>query len=225
MRGISNILFDMDGVLINSNAAIETFWKNWAEKENISIGAADIREKVHGRPTLETIELLFHQTPAPVKEAIYSSAKQFDNNMRPALLPGVKQLVSSLHAAGITTGVVTSAPADRVQYMLQPHGIYHLFNAIVTSADYNKGKPDPEPYRTMAIRLGTQPRCCLVFEDADSGIRAALDAGMYVVAVNNSAFAHEPRVLANIPDFTELSLHGASLLGNEGLLAQIVFSC
>ncbi|RFM25919.1 HAD family hydrolase [Deminuibacter soli] len=220
---ISRVLFDMDGVLINSNAAIETFWSEWASKEKLAITEADIRHKIHGRPTLETIDLLFAGSADETKQNIYSEARLFDITMRPLLLPGVKRFVTQLHAASVVTGVVTSAPAERITHMLQPHGIYHLFNAMVTSEDYTKGKPDPEPYTVMATRLAVKPSCCLVFEDADSGIRAALDAGMQVVAVNN-AFEHE-RVIGHIPDFAGITMNGASILHNGNLLAQIDFSC
>lgn len=202
---IAAILFDLDGVILNSNPEIETFWGGWAEREGIPFNEQVIKEKIHGRTTWETIHTLFHHADQARKQEIYDDGVSFDLTMQPALIPGVKEFISGIAARKFPFILVTSSPNKRAWHFLRQHGLDRYFADSITMEDVTKGKPDPEPYLKGAAKLGISPDACLVFEDSDSGIRSGLDAGMRVVAVNNSQFEAD-RLIWKINDFRELQI-------------------
>ncbi|MCF1716580.1 HAD family phosphatase [Flavihumibacter sp. RY-1] len=202
---ISAILFDLDGVILDSNPVIEAFWGKWAEREGIPFNEQIIKETIHGRTTWETIHTLFVHADDARKQEIYDDGVSFDLTMQPALIPGVQDFISGIADRGLPFILVTSSPHKRAWHFLRQQGLAQYFTDSITMEDVTKGKPDPEPYLKGAAKLGIDPDACLVFEDSDSGIRSGLDAGMRVVAVNNSNFNHE-RVIWTISDFTELQV-------------------
>jgi sugar-phosphatase len=211
---ISAILFDLDGVILDSNPEIEAFWGGWAEREGIPINEQIIKETIHGRTTWETIHTLFHHADNVRKQEIYDDGVSFDLTMQPAMMPGVLDFVSGIAKRGLPFMLVTSSPHKRAWHFLRQHGLDQYFKDSITMDDVTKGKPDPEPYLKGAAKLGIEPEACLVFEDSDSGIRAGLAAGMRVVAVNNSNFDHE-RVIWKIRDFREMEI-GDQFIGLDG---------
>ena len=219
---ISAILFDLDGVILDSNPVIETFWGKWAEREGIPFNEQIIKEKIHGRTTWETIHTLFHYADDVRKQEIYDDGVSFDLTMQPALIPGVQEFISGIADRGLPFILVTSSPHKRAWHFLRQQGLDQHFTDSITMEDVTKGKPDPEPYLKGAAKLGINPEHCLVFEDSDSGIKSGLAAGMRVVAVNNSNFDHE-RVIWMIRDFTELQVGEQQLRlkgqGDSGKLA------
>lgn len=207
---ISAILFDLDGVILDSNPEIEKFWGGWAEREGIPFNEQVIKEKIHGRTTWETIHTLFVHADDARKQEIYDDGVSFDLTMQPALIPGVQDFISGIADRGLPFILVTSSPHKRAWHFLRQKGLDQHFTDSITMEDVTKGKPDPEPYLKGAAKLGINPENCLVFEDSDSGIKSGLAAGMRVVAVNNSNFDHE-RVIWMIRDFTELQVEAQQL--------------
>ena len=180
---IEAIIFDLDGVIIDSNPEIERFWLEWANKEGFTISKAEIRDAIHGRKGVETIELLFHASSKDTKKAIIDSAKVFDSNMQPSLIKGIDVLVQQINVLGIPTGIVTSSHFSRTKKMLDLHQLFESFAFFITAEDVLRGKPDPEPYRKMQEKLQVPASTCLVFEDAISGIQSAKAAGMQVIGI------------------------------------------
>ncbi len=165
---VKAIVFDMDGVIIDSIAEIEKFWEGWASKEKVNFNNDVIVKYNHGRTTTETIEQLFSRSLSGVKEQIAISAGDFDTAMRPELIEGVFSFLSQLSTLDVRMGLVTSSPTERVNKLLNLNDTYHFFNAIITGDDIKHGKPHPEPYLKIADKLKTDPKDCLVFEDSDS---------------------------------------------------------
>jgi len=207
---ISAILFDLDGVILDSNPEIEKFWGGWASREGIPFNEQVIKEKIHGRTTWETIHTLFVHADDARKQEIYDDGVSFDLTMQPALIPGVQDFISGIADRGLPFILVTSSPHKRAWHFLRQQGLDQHFTDSITMEDVTKGKPDPEPYLKGAAKLGINPENCLVFEDSDSGIKSGLAAGMRVVAVNNSNFDHE-RVIWMIRDFTQLQVEAQQL--------------
>jgi sugar-phosphatase len=214
---IKAVAFDMDGVLIDSNQAIENFWRQWAYHEQIAYTQQTIDVFIHGRTTQQTIQELFAESAPDVKDRIQAEAMDFDLTMQPALIAHIDSFLPRLSAHISSIALVTSAPKQRALKMLGPHGIDSYFQQLVTGEEVGLGKPHPEPYLTAANKLGIAPEECLVFEDSDSGIASALAAGMFVVAVNNVRMISE-RIIAHIRDYSalhienqRLTLAGASL--------------
>lgn len=120
------------------------------------------------------------------KEALYRAAARSGV----ALLPGVRDLVATLHAADFPQAIGSSAPRANVDLILEMTGLHAHMQAAVAMEDTTKGKPDPEVFLLAAARLGVAPSRCLVFEDAPVGIQAAKSAGMKAVGV--TFIGHHP---------------------------------
>ena len=120
-------------------------------------------------------------------------------------IAGFEALVADLHAHGVRTAVVTSSNVPKMEsvYRYQP-GFRSLFDAILTSEDFEHSKPDPDCYLKAAERLGAQIDECIVFEDSFNGLRSGRVAQMAVVglATTNSAEAIAPLSDIQITDYT-----------------------
>lgn len=205
------VLFDMDGVVIDSKSEIERFWYSWMSAKGVVCQPNTLHDFVHGRTTRETIQGLFGHLSEVEKEEIVREALAFDLTMRPGLVPGVKPLLEQLASHKVKVGLVTSSVAERVRNILQSLGVEQFFLAMVTAKDITLGKPHPEAYLRMSEKLDVSPDKCLVFEDSVSGITSALRAGMHVVAIQEEVMKAEVLRLGVkrvIPDFSSVSLKG-----------------
>lgn len=217
---IKAVIFDLDGVIINSNPEIEKFWHHWAAKTNRQLTRQDITEHIHGRKGVETLGALFSDISNQTKDAIIKEAIEFDSCMNPEPIKGAYQFIQTLLQLKIPIGLVTSSHNKRALLMLEKQHLNGNFEAHVTAEDVNNGKPHPEPYLTMAQKLNVQPEYCLVFEDAISGVQSAKAAGMEVIGINNEAAADN--LLANgasyvAASFDELTISNTKLLLKNGL--------
>jgi HAD superfamily hydrolase (TIGR01509 family) len=218
-KNIEAIIFDLDGVIIDSNPAIIEFWSNWANKEGFELNDTMIREWVFGRKVTATIEGLFAHITEERKKEIEQSGYLFDQAMQPAGILGIQKFIQSLTDIKFTIGVATSSHHARMLQMLERVGVADSFVHFVTAHDVSKGKPDPEPYLKMAEKLGVQPAHCLVFEDANSGTQSAIAAGMQTIGIGNDLtkddllFYGAKEVIA---DFTEIQLQIGQLITNNG---------
>jgi len=190
-RIIKAIIFDLDGVIIDSNPEIEKFWHGWAAKTERELTRKNITEHIHGRKGVETLEALFNDISAETKEAIIKDAIEFDSQMNPEPVGGIYHFIQTLLHLKIPIGLVTSSHKKRALLMLQKQDLHKCFQAHVTSEDVTNGKPHPEPYLAIAKKLGQEPADCLVFEDAISGVLSAKAAGMDVIGINANDAAED----------------------------------
>jgi beta-phosphoglucomutase len=114
------------------------------------------------------------------KEELYKAAAR---RQGVELLPGVRSLLEGLHAAGFGQAIGSSAPRGNLDLILQLTGVSHLFDALVSMEDTQRGKPDPQVFLIAAERVGARPQDSVVFEDAPAGVQAAKAGGMKCVAV------------------------------------------
>lgn len=215
---IKAVIFDLDGVIIDSNPAIESFWKSWTDKENITLTDAMISEWIYGRKIGDTISGVFDHLREDRKKEIHISAHAFDTTMQPDAIQGVVTFIQLLGSSGIPTGVVTSSHHSRMLKMLERIGIDRNFTHFVTAHDVTHGKPHPEPYEKMCEKMNVSREHCLVFEDAISGILSARAAGMHAVGIGNEITG--PALLSagacdTVEDFTSLVITGNKLLISE----------
>lgn len=194
---IQAVIFDLDGVIVDSNPAIEEFWKTLADKYGISLTEPLIRQWIHGRKIGDTLSGLFHHLSAKQLEEIRESAYLFDQDLQPGPIPGIVSFVQTLQELEIPTGIVTSSHHSRMQEMIRQLGLLQQFSHFVTAHDVSKGKPDPEPYLAMGTKMNIAAEHCLVFEDAISGIQSATGAGMHAIGIGKE----DAR--------TDLTFHGA----------------
>lgn len=171
------VLFDLDGVLVDSTPAVERIWRDWAAQRGLDAGA--ILAVAHGRRTVETIRLVAPDLDADAEalQLEQTEVEALDGVLR---VDAARALLSSLPEEG--WGVVTSGTRALATRRLEHTGL-PVPRTLVTAEDVTNGKPDPEAYLAGARLLGVPPADCVVIEDAPSGIRAARAAGMPVVAV------------------------------------------
>ncbi|MFM1951151.1 MAG: hypothetical protein RL418_838 [Actinomycetota bacterium] len=164
------LLFDNDGVLVDSMPTAVTAWRQWGEKYHPGF---ELTHEHHGKRAQDLVLDM-------VGEQLFKEADDYINSLEQDLahltvpLDGSVEFLRSLTPG--TWTVVTSANPNLARARLQAAGI-PIPKELVTAWDVSKGKPDPEPYLKGASNLGFDISECVVFEDAPSGIQAGLDAG------------------------------------------------
>lgn len=176
----SAILFDLDGVLVDSTKSVARQWSLWAQENGIDPDKAV--EIAHGRRTIESVRLLAPHLNADA-ETIKIEQREVDDDDGVVVMPGAAKLLASLPRdrwCVVTSGTRRLATSRLKQGNLTQPKIF------VTADDVVDGKPHPEPYLKGASSLGFSPAECLVIEDAPAGIASAHAAGMKVVALTTT---------------------------------------
>ena len=177
MRRISAVLFDLDGVLVESKEATERVWLGWALANGI--GEDELRSAMHGVRSVEVVRALRPGLDS-VLEAEAIERRQAEDLRGVRAIPGAAAAMRALREDRVA--VVTSATRPLAAARLGAAGI-ELPSVVVYADDVTRGKPDPEGYLTAASRLGVQPSEALVVEDAPPGIEAGRAAGAATVGV------------------------------------------
>jgi sugar-phosphatase len=179
------ILFDLDGVLVDSTPAVTRVWARWAVQHGFE-PERTVRE-AHGRPSIESIrELLPHADHEALNRELEAQEIADTDGVIP--LPGALELLNSLPAD--RWAIVTSCTRDLAEVRIRVAGLPLPAN-IVTSSEITNGKPDPEPYLKGASKLDINPADCLVVEDVPAGIRSGKAAGARVIALRTTATDQE----------------------------------
>ncbi|MGA8491441.1 MAG: HAD family hydrolase [Terriglobales bacterium] len=179
------ILFDLDGVLVDSTPAVIRVWSRWAIAHGFD--PEEVVRNAHGRPSIETIRGYLPQADAEAenREVERGEIEDLDGVVP---LPGARELLSALPPERWT--IVTSCTRRLAQTRLRAAGL-PVPDRLVTCDDIKNGKPDPEPYLKGAVFLGVSARDCVVVEDAPAGIRAGKAAGARVIACRTTAAESE----------------------------------
>jgi sugar-phosphatase len=179
------ILFDLDGVLVDSTAAVARVWRRWASE--LGLEAEAVIHAAHGRRSIETVRVLAPQLDA-VEENKRVESMEIADREGVIAQPGTMPLLVSLPAGRFS--VVTSATRALAAARLEHAGI-PVPESFISADDVVEGKPSPEPYLRGAQLLGLPPADCLVFEDTAAGIASAKAAGMRVVGLCTTYSANE----------------------------------
>ncbi|AOY95521.1 HAD family hydrolase [Cupriavidus sp. USMAA2-4] len=183
----SAAIFDMDGLLIDSERTIMDTWLSVARDFGVDIAPARYLEIV-GRAAPECFamlttmlgsESLFREAQARVRQRLHAPT---DTPLFP-LKPGAHTLLTTLAEAGIPCAVASSSNRQEIESRLDQVGVLGFFRALAGGNEVPRGKPDPAVYQLAASRLQAAPATCLAFEDSENGARAADRAGMRVVTV------------------------------------------
>jgi sugar-phosphatase len=204
------ILFDLDGVLVDSQAVVVRTWHEWAKEKDLDADDAErILEVAHGR---RPAEVLRDFAPELDADAEARELERMETNDLEGVLEieGARELLSSLPADGWT--VVTSGTRALASGRMEHVGL-PLPERFVSADDVENGKPHPEAYLKGAEILGVSPEACVVVEDAPSGVSSARSAGMRVIAVATTYREddlHEAdAVVASLTDFQATLLDGS----------------
>jgi mannitol-1-/sugar-/sorbitol-6-phosphatase len=204
VRRISVVLFDLDGVLVESRESTERVWLAWASKNGIEEGA--LRSAMHGVRSAEVVRALRPDLDAAA-ESDEIERRQAEDVDGLVAIPGAVAALGALKSdrvAVVTSGTRPLALARLAAAGIEPPAV------IVFGGDVSRGKPDPEGYLAAACRLGADPAEALVVEDAPPGIEAAKAAGMVAVALPTTHAREElgraDVVLESLEELPELLL-------------------
>lgn len=173
----SAILFDLDGVLVDSTRQVDREWREWAKRKGVDGDA--IMAIAHGVRTIEVIRRVAPHLAAETEAAAIENREASDQS-GVVVMPGALELVRSIPDG--RWGVVTSGSRPLARNRLRHCGL-PVPEVLVSSDDVTQGKPHPEPYLKGAEWLGLAPGECLVIEDAPAGIQSARAAGMEVIGL------------------------------------------
>ena len=176
----SAMLFDLDGVLIDSTPAVARVWTQWAIRHGFD-PEKTVRE-AHGRPSIESIRELLPDADHEA-ENLEVERQEIEDTGGVIPLPGALALLTSL--APNRWAIVTSCTRPLAEVRIRTAGL-PVPPAIITSSDITNGKPHPEPYITGARALGFTPETCLVVEDVPAGIRSGKAAGARVIGLRTT---------------------------------------
>lgn len=204
------VIFDMDGVIVDSNPAHKIALKQFCREHNYELTDEHLIKKIFGRTNREWITTLFGQLPeekiiqyTEEKEALYR--KIFDADIKP--LPGLIAFLDLLTANNIPMAIGTSAPRSNVDFTLSKTNTGKYFKTILHDTFVTYSKPHPEIYLKSAQALSLPNSKCIVIEDSLSGIAAGKSAGSPVIGITTT---HTKEELSDcdlvIDDFSGLSL-------------------
>ncbi len=203
------VIFDLDGVLVDSSAFHFEAWRAWAEEVGLAerVSRAWFRE-TFGRRNADVFDTLYDEELSTEEIQRHSDRKEalFRERARGRLepLPGARELVTALSEAGVGLALGTSAPRENAMMMLEELGLAPFFDVRVTGDDVTVGKPAPQVFQQAAERLGVLPGRSLVIEDAAAGVEAAHRAGMAAIAVNEQPLAGHRRAERVVGSLAEL---------------------
>ena len=176
------VLFDLDGVLVDSTPAVARVWAGWAREHGFS-DPDEIVRMAHGRPSIATIrELLPNANHEAENREV--ERREIEDLEGVIPLPGATELLQTLPRDA--WAIVTSCTRPLAGVRIAAAGLPEPKH-LVTASDVLRGKPDPEPYRKGAQILGLAASDCIVLEDAPAGIRAGKVAGARVLALRTTA--------------------------------------
>jgi beta-phosphoglucomutase len=201
-------IFDMDGVIIDSNPFHKVALKQFCQKYGHDLSEEQLKEKIYGRTNKDWITNVFGKLDerklrayADEKEALFRKLYEQDVHA----LKGLITFLEAMDRLGIPRAIATSAPRTNVDFTLVHTGIEKYFSVILDDSFVSKGKPDPQIYIKTAEALKLSPENCVVFEDSLSGVQAGKRAGCKVVGVTTT---HSAKELSEtdlvINDFSEI---------------------
>jgi beta-phosphoglucomutase len=188
------IIFDMDGVLIDSNPTHKIALKQFCKQHGQDLTEQQLRDKIYGRTNKDWIPNVFPGIDAATlqkygdeKEALFRQL--YENEIKP--LRGLIPFLEMLDRNKIPRAIGTSAPRENVDFTLDKTGIRNYFDIILDEKFVTKGKPDPEIYTKCVAALKLPAEKCIVIEDSLSGVQAGKAAGCKVIGVTTTHTADE----------------------------------
>ncbi|MBQ4405795.1 MAG: beta-phosphoglucomutase [Bacteroidales bacterium] len=204
------LIFDLDGVLVDSAKYHYLAWKVLADKLGFEFTEKD-NERLKGVSRMKSLEILLEiggvimsdemkEKAATEKNELYRS---YIAKMTPdEILPGVEDFLKEVKAAGIKTAI--GSASKNTPLILERTGLAKYFDAVADGTMVSKAKPDPEVFLKGAELLGVEPKECVVFEDAEAGVEAAHNAGMKAVGIGSATTLGKAEMV--IPNFVGFRL-------------------
>lgn len=207
---IQAVIFDLDGVIVSTDECHYQAWKRMAEEENIPFNRT-INERLRGVSRMESLDIILENSAREYsnKEKAKLAARKnsyyvelIQSLSENDLLPGALHTLRSLRENRIKIAIGSSS--KNTPLIMKRLGIESMFDGVADGNDISRSKPDPEVFLLAAQKLGMSPSDCLVVEDADSGVEAALRAGMKVLGVGSEK--NNPRATVTAGDLSSFNL-------------------
>jgi beta-phosphoglucomutase len=201
---IGAFIFDMDGVIVDSNPLHRVVWEEYNRRHGIET-TEEMQQRMYGKRNDEIVRDYFGAQLTSEEVFAHGAAKEelYREMLRPrietALVPGIREFLQRY--PDVPKAVGTNAEPANLNFVLDETGLRPFFRAAIDGHQVRRAKPDPEVFLRAAAALGAQPEECIVFEDSYSGVQAGVAAGMRVVGI---ATTHPelPGASLVIPDFT-----------------------
>jgi mannitol-1-/sugar-/sorbitol-6-phosphatase len=210
----SALLFDMDGVLIDSTPAAARVWRNWALAHGFD--PQEVVARAHGRPSIMTIRDYLPYADHEAENRIVER-QEIEDLEGVVPLPGARELLAALPPERWT--ISTSATRPLAEVRLRAAGLC-VPERIITATDITHGKPHPEPYLKAAAALGFAPEDCVVVEDAVAGVQSGRAAGARVIGFPSTFTAEKLKAVGAewvIKNCSEMRLESSDLELRIGL--------
>ena len=195
-------LFDLDGVVFDTEPQYTVFWGSQCREFHPE--RPGLEHEIKGQTLVQIYEAWFSGELTDKQALITERLNQFEQQMDYNYVAGFEAYIAQLRQQGVKMAVVTSSNQPKMQAVYKHHPEFRdLFDAILTSEDFERSKPDPDCNLKAAERFGVEPKDCVVFEDSFNGLKSGRAAGMYVVglATTNSADAIRPYCDEVISDY------------------------
>jgi len=209
-------LFDLDGVVFNTEPQYSIFWGAVCRQYHPE--HPGLEDEIKGSTLVQIYDRWFGGELASAQADITRRLDAYEAQMHYDFIDGFEEMMRLLRERGVRTALVTSSNRPKMESVYRQHPAFRaLFDAILTSEDFERSKPDPDCYLKAAARLGSAPAACVVFEDSFNGLRSGRSAGMKVVGVasTNSKEAITPYSDLQVSDYVRLDIEQLELLLRE----------
>lgn len=204
------VIFDMDGVLIDSYHAHFQSWLQVAGDYGLEPFTEETFSKTFGRTSRDIIQMLWGDRVAEARVAEIDDRKEAHYRERIAkefpAMDGADDLIAALHKAGFAIAIGSSGPPANVRAAMNGLRSSGAISATVTGNEVTRGKPDPEVFLKAAGKLKLSPQACAVIEDAPAGVEAAVRAGMTAIAITGTVerekLSHAHLIVDSLRDLT-----------------------
>jgi HAD superfamily hydrolase (TIGR01509 family) len=214
------VIFDMDGVLVDSNPFHLAKWSEFLRERGIAFDAAKLPDQILGQRNDAALRFFFGLNLT--REERRALSEEIEGRFRTAFkpharpLPGLLALIQECRAAGIVMAVASSAMKKNVDFVAEALGLAPYFKVLLNGDQVSRAKPDPEIYLRAAEMLNVEPARAVAFEDSPVGIEAVVRAGMKCVAIA-STFPFKSLRNESRPDFVVRSFEELNLEKLRGL--------
>jgi beta-phosphoglucomutase family hydrolase len=200
------VIWDMDGVIADTAEYHLIGWQMVFQRRGANYSAEDFRFNT-GKRSDTIVKSVLGENLLP--DEIAGIVREKDETFRQLIgeniksFPGVAKLIVSLKKHKFKIAIASSAPMENILLIIKSLKVHSYFDAIISGWEVSRGKPDPQTFLLAAEKLGVEPKCCIVIEDAIAGVTASKRANMHCVAVTNTTPKEELKEADIITDTLE----------------------
>ena len=220
MHNIQAVIFDLDGVIVDTAKFHYDAWKTLASEWDYTLKQED-NEQLKGVSRMDSVNKIarwanVHQSPEKLLDVAHRK-NEIDlnscNQLTPEhVLPGILVLIDALKASGVLLAL--GSASKNARFVLNKLELLDIFDVIVDGNDVSKSKPNPEVFLKAAQQMGVEPQHCVVLEDAPAGVEAALTANMKVIGLGDASELQKAHlVLDNVKNLSVRQLNQIKIKG------------